>query len=150
MNSPTNVLPAPAHPTTATVSVDIRPLDSRCRYWAKIVRANVDLPIPSDVDRAVDINTPFLSRGEEELFPGDVLFEGEANHHKRNDRGWTYWVSFVDTDGTLLCFQSGFGALKATAKAQGLPPHLLAGSGDVAGATRVAHALRLGIKFPTT
>ena len=29
----------------------------------------------------------YLLRGQDELMPGDVLFEGEANHHRRTDRG---------------------------------------------------------------
>lgn len=131
-----------------SVSVTLRPHDSRCPYWAKIVRASEGLPLPSDVQRSADIPVPFLLRGEEELFPGDLLFEGEANHHRRTDRGWSYWVSYVDAQGQLHQFRSGFGPQKAAAKAQGLPAHLLTGSGDVAGAIRVAHALRSGYKLP--
>ena len=59
-------------------------------------------------------------------------------------------MSYVDAAGDLLRFRSGFGPQKAAAEAQGLPRHLLAGSGDVAGAVRVAHALRLGHDLLTT
>ena len=83
------------------------------------------------------------------LLPGDVLFEGEANHH-RHKRGWTYRVSFIDAEGRLLRYRSGFGLQKAAAKSQGLSRELLAGSGDVAGAIRVAHALRSGMDLPIT
>jgi len=136
--------PTQAAPVTS-ISIRLRPCDHRCRYWAKVVRANTPLPTPSQISGASDIPGAYLMRGEEELLPGDVLFEGEANHHRRTDRGWTYWVRYVTADGEVLCFQSGFGPQKASAKAQGMPAHLLAGSGDVAGAVRVGHALRMGL-----
>lgn len=44
--------------------------------------------------------------------------------------------------------RSGFSAQKIAAKAQGLASSLLAGSGDIAGAVRVAHALRAGMTLP--
>lgn len=145
---------ASTHATTATsavpsVSVKNRPRDRRCQYWSKVVRAAAGLPLPSEIHGAIDIDGPFLRPGEEKLFPGDVLFEGEANHH-RHERGWTYLVSFVDLDGNLLRYRSGFGVQKAAAKAQGLARELLAGSGHVAGAVRVAHALRAGMDLPVT
>jgi hypothetical protein len=58
----------------------------------------------------------------------DVLFEGEANHHRRPDRGWTYCIQVVTNDGELLLLESGFGAAKAALKAQGMAPELLQGS----------------------
>lgn len=128
-------------------SVRLVPLDERCRYWAKIVRSGSPLPLPSSVHGADWISGPYLRRGGDELFPGDVLLEGEANHPRRQ-RGWTYWVTYVRDDGELVRFVSGFGVQKAAAKRQGLPPALLAGSGDLAGAVRVGHALRLGLDLP--
>lgn len=133
---------APAR--SVSVSVSIKPNDSRCRYWAKIIRSGDPLPIPSLVNGGNDIPGDYLRRGDEELFVGDLLIEGEANHHRR-ERGWSYWVSYVDKDGSLLHFASSFTVPKAAAKQQGLAPELLAGSGDVAGAVRVGHALRLGL-----
>ena len=79
------------------------------------------------------------------MFPGDVLFEGEANHHARADRGWSYWLAYVTEDGNFLRYRSGFGPAKAEMKAQGLAPELLTGSGDVAGMVRLAHGLRAGM-----
>ena len=105
------------------------------------------MPRPSDVKGAGDINSPYLRRGDEELYPGDIMFEGEANHHSK-DRGWSYWVHFVDQEGNLIVYRSGFSEQKSAAKAQGLALELLAGSGDVAGAVRVAHALRAGMSLP--
>jgi hypothetical protein len=126
-----------------SVSVQIGPCESKCRWWAKVIRHGDSLPLPSAVAGAADIPGDYLAPGDEELFPGDVLFEGEAIHH-RKPRGWKYWVSFVNSAGELVVYGSGFGAEKAEAKANGLAAALLAGSGDVAGAVRVAHALRLG------
>jgi hypothetical protein len=129
-------------------SVEVRPCDSRCRYWAKIVRANKTLPLPVDVDGANDIPGAYLARGDEELMIGDVLFEGEANHHRRTDRGWTYIVQILDANGDLQFVRSGqFGKQKAALKAQGLHPELLAGSGDVAAMVRIAHAVRKGFSL---
>ncbi|NKE67545.1 hypothetical protein RAMLITH_17110 [Ramlibacter sp. RBP-2] len=127
-----------------THSIQLAPLDKRCRYWAKVVRRGSPLPLPSSVLGAESIPGLYLPRGDEELFPGDVLLEGESNHH-RHQRGWTYWVTYVQEDGELVRFVSGFSEQKAAAKRQGLPPELLAGSGDLAGAVRVGHALRLGL-----
>jgi hypothetical protein len=126
-------------------SVNICPLDSRCRYWAKISRSGQTLPLPSDVSGADDLTGPYLKRGEEELLPGDVLFEGEANHHRRTDRGWTYWVGLVLPSGELLRFKSGFNAQKMELKRQGMSPELLMGSGDIASMVRIAHGARMGM-----
>lgn len=127
-------------------SVAIKPFDSRCRYWAKVLRAGEQLPAPSQVSSASDIASPYLKVGEEELLPGDVLFEGEANHHRRTDRGWSYWLTVVTGDETLLRFRSGFRTQKAELKAQGMPVELLKGSGDIAGMVRIAHGIRSRMK----
>lgn len=138
---------SPATPPPS-LSFAIRPNDKRCRYWAKVVRADQDLPLPSDVTGADDIPGPYLrSPGVVRLFPGDVLFEGEANHH-RHDWGWSYWVTYVDSAGEQLTSKSGFGRQKLAAKAQGLARELLAGAGPGAGAVRVAHARRAGLQLP--
>lgn len=36
-----------------------------------------------------DIPVPYANLGDEELMPGDVLFEDNANHYRRTDGGWT-------------------------------------------------------------
>lgn len=133
--------------SATSVSVQIVPSDYRCRYWAKLIRANTPLPLPSDVMSATSLPGDYLLRGDEELFPGDVLFEGEENHPYKK-RGWSYWLRYVKPDGGLLVYRSGFSPQKIAAKAQGLSPSLLAGSGDIAGAVRVAHALRVGMALP--
>ena len=128
-------------------SVTIKPIDSRCRHWAKIVRAGQALPPPVDVQGANDIPVPYANPGDEELMPGDVLFEGEANHHRRTDRGWTYWIRAVTNDGNFLSLRSGFSAQKTEMKVQGMAPNLLTGSGDIAAMVRIAHGLRAGLKI---
>lgn len=133
--------------STASVSVRVVPSDYRCKYWAKIIRANKPLPLPSNVMSATGLPGHYLLRGDEELFPGDVMLEGEENHPYKK-RGWTYWLRYVKADGSLLVYRSGFSAQKIEAKTQGLASVLLAGSGDIAGAVRVAHALRAGMTLP--
>ncbi|MES2299933.1 MAG: hypothetical protein V4582_23035 [Pseudomonadota bacterium] len=127
-------------------SVTINPLDSRCRHWAKIVRAGQALPHSVVVQGANDIPVPYANLGDEELMPGDVLFEGEANHHRRTDRGWTYFVRAVTNDGDFLSLRSGFSVQKAQLKEQGMSPALLMGSGDIAAMVRIAHGLRAGLQ----
>jgi hypothetical protein len=126
-------------------SIKIKPIDSRCRYWAKIIRAGEDLPLPADVTGSNDLPVPYHQRGDEELLPGDVLFEGEENHHRRSDRGWSYYIRAVREDGSCLSLRSGFSKQKAELKAQGMPTELLKGAGDVAAMVRIAHGLRLGL-----
>lgn len=127
-------------------SVEIRPTDSRCKYWAKIVRANQPLPFPLDVNGANDLPVPYLRRGDEELAPGDALFEGEAVHHSKN-RGWLNSLHWVDADGKLHVFRQPFSDYKAQLKAQGLAVELLKGAGDVAAMVRIVHGLRGGLKL---
>lgn len=126
-------------------SIEIKPIDSRCRYWAKLIRAEQPIARPENVNSATDIPGIYKQLGQEELLPGDALFEGEANHHRRTDRGWSYWLTVVTTDGTLLRFESGFGAQRKQLKSQGLPAELLKGSGDVAAMVRILHGIRAGM-----
>lgn len=126
-------------------SVAIHPTDSRCHYWAKIVRAGKTLPAPSLIKGANDIHSPCLELGEEELLPGDALFEGESNHHHRDDHGWSHWLTFVNESGKPEVYASRFNSQKAEMKAQGLPPELLHGNGDVAAMVRIVHGLRAGL-----
>lgn len=128
-----------------SVSVQIKPEDSRCRYWAKIIRKDAALPLPSTVEGANDIPAPYSRKGDEELFEGDVMIEGEEMHH-RKARGWTYAITFIGADGEARRVRPG-SEIKATLKANGLEPALLAGSGDVAACIRIAHAIRAGIAF---
>jgi hypothetical protein len=129
----------------SSVSVKIAPADRRCRYWAKVVRAATPLPAPDSVDGANGIPSPYARLGDEELFAGDFLFEGEAEHH-RKARGWDYIVSYMGPDGKLIRCRPG-SAEKAAMKANGLPANLLPGSGDIAAMVRLAHAVRLGISY---
>jgi hypothetical protein len=127
-----------------SASIKIAPADSRCRYWAKVIRAGEPLPPPSMVGGANDIPAPYARMGEEELFPGDILIQGEENHHRRA-RGWTYTVRYCDgvLGGRLATHTISASEDKALGKAMGrLPRELLAGSGDVAAAVRYAHLLR--------
>ena len=133
-------------PSAVSRSIKLLPADHRCKHWAKIYRAEMQLPIPAEVHGAGDLLGKYI-KGDEELYPGDVAFEGEAVHHSKK-RGWDYCITYCTDKGELLRFWSGFSEQRTAAKAAGLPANLLAGSGDIAGAVRVAHALRLNIHLP--
>jgi hypothetical protein len=127
-----------------SASITLTPADKRCRYWAKIVRAETALPLPSAAEGANDIPAAYARKGAEELFPGDILIEGEENHH-RNARGWSYWVTYCDSEGIARRIRNPGADEKAAMKAAGLPSELLAGSGGVAAAVRFGHGVRLGL-----
>lgn len=132
---------APA--AVVSVSFPVRPRDSRCRYWAKVIRAGQPLPAPASVDGAGDVPGAYLRNGEEELFPGDVLIEGEANHHVKA-RGWSYWVHTCSPTGEQVTIRPS-ADVKSQLKAAGIDPRLLPGSGDVAACVRIAHGIRAGL-----
>lgn len=130
-----------------SASVEIKPTDHRCKYWAKIVRAGVALPLPSAVNGANDIPGAYSRKGDEEIFPGDFLIEGEENHH-RHIRGWSYWISFVNPEtGEVTRVSRPSTPEKTAMKANGLPVEYLSGAGGIAACVRVAHAVRLNISF---
>jgi len=78
--------------------------------------------------------------------PGDVLFEGKANHHWRTERGWTYSIRIVMNHGKQLLLESCFIAAKATLKAQDVTPKMLKGPGDMSAMVRIAHGVCVGLK----
>lgn len=127
-----------------SISIVIGPVDKRCRYWAKVLRAGTKLPAPSVVKGANDIPGAYARTGDEELFPGDILIEGEANHHAK-DRGWSYWVTWCSADGAKCRVRDPGTQIKADLKAAGLPAELLAGSGPAAACIRVAHGVALNL-----
>jgi len=129
---------------SASASVQIKPADSRCKYWSKIIRAGSSLPLPSASGGASDIAAPYLRNGDDEIFPGDILIEGEANHH-RHARGWSYWVTYCDSNGALHRIKNPGTAEKMALKTAGLPAEYLPGSGQLAACVRYAHGVRLGM-----
>lgn len=130
-----------------SLSIEIAPRDSRCRHWTKVIRADRPLPVPSAVAGADSIPGPYARDGLDELLPGDIIIDGEANHHRRFDRGWTYQVRALTPSGRDTGWVVPSGEIKAALKAAGLPVPLLPGSGEVAACVRIAHAIRLGL-FP--
>jgi hypothetical protein len=118
-----------------------RPNDSRCRYWAKIVRKGEPLPLPASVSGANGVPGEYLRPGDEELFEGDLAFEGEARHH-RKQRGWDYNL-FIVRNGELVSLASDANRdVKAKLREMG-ETDLLPGSGEVAALVRRAHLYRL-------
>lgn len=132
---------------THSMSVDIKPQDKRCRYWAKIIRKGADIPMPWNVAGANDLPGRYINGGSEELLPGDFLIEGEANHHL-HARGWSYWITYcADTPESSIETMRVSGDIKAALKSQGMPVEYLTGAGDVAAAVRALHGLRMGLQI---
>lgn len=124
------------------------PFDRRCRYWAKVLRDGMRLPLPGSVTGATSIPGDYIRQGDEiELFPGDWLVIGEANH-PRQQRGWTYKLLAIgrsSTDGEVKIVKFDFGrSVKDACRAAGRRD-LLLGSGDVAAMIRTIHARRDGV-----
>lgn len=130
---------------SASVSFEIRPYNCGHKHLAKLIRAGKNIPMPDDVNWSHDIPFPFLLPGEEELFPGDILFEGQQNH-RRKQRGGSYWVHGVDDCGNLWSRSEDWSAFKAELKAAAgtFVPELLKGSGELAACVRFAHVQRYG------
>ena len=138
---------------TAAISVTViaGPRDSRCKWWCRVIRAGVPLPLPSAVSGAGDLPGSYLRQGDDvELEPGDVLVRGEEVNH-RKQRGWTYDAKFYNENGKAgRADAPGTADLKALLKraaACGVitrerAKELLGGSGDVAGLVRWLHVRR--------
>ena len=125
------------------------PQDSRCRYWAKVIRAEDSIPLPEHVNGADNVPGPYIRKGDEiELFEGDWLLEGEEVSHRRQ-RGWTYTLHALAIrakDGELSVCTIAFGSdTKPVIRAAGAKD-LLKGSGDIAAMVREIWARRRGYK----
>lgn len=129
-------------PDEVTTSVDYiaRPIDSRCRYWCKVVPAGTTIPLPGDADGAASIPGAYV-KGEVTVFDGDAIFEGEANHHKKQ-RGWSFNVGVVES-GKIRWLKASE-AKNRLRKIGAATRDLLAGSGDHAAGLRALHAYRAG------
>ena len=129
------------------------PTDRRCKYWAKVVRADDALPLPAYVDGAGDIPGKYLRQGDEvELFPRDWLLEGEEVSHRRA-RGWTYTLRCLAVrarDNEVgVCVIEFKGDTKDRIRAAGRKD-LLMGAGDIAAMVRHILMRREGIRpFPS-
>ena len=118
----------------STITYIAKPMDSRCA-WGSII-----LP-DGDLTRGLTgrIAAPFLRRGADlELPPGTMLIDSEAVHHRR-DRGYrvTLGIALDDT----VTWMAPTLARKLWIKTHG-GSDLMIGSGDVAGAIRMAIWLR--------
>lgn len=117
----------------------VGPQDYRCKYWCKVLRAGDTLPAPTDVDGAGSIPGSYLRKGDVEVFEGDVIFEGEENHH-RKQRGWTWTMYVVDHLGELQTVD--YAQAKDILRMWGIKD-MLAGAGACAAMVRAAWYLRL-------
>lgn len=133
-----------------TASFSVGPGDSRCKYWAKQVPLSA-LPMPASIDGANSLPGGYLRNGNTELFDGEILIEGEANHHSKQ-RGWSYWLVRVNPtegkDGEYIRTKMSSeinarvkACIKEAAKRGLLSKEHLRGSGDIAAAVRFGHLL---------
>lgn len=118
------------------------PSDLRCKYWCKVVRHGVDLPMPEIVKGARDLPGSYLNTHEEiELFDSDLVFEGEAKHHRKM-RGFDYNLGVIHNQ--KLVWVDHHVKVKQLLRAAG-ERELLLGSGEVAMMVRWANAYRKGV-----
>jgi len=95
-----------------------------------------------------DLPGNYLPSGDEELLPGDALFEGVKGRY-----GWDYRVTVGMPDGNPLIVSSArdnLSKFKASLKAAGMPVYLLQGSGDLAALVRIVSGYRLGLPLPAS
>jgi hypothetical protein len=127
---------------TPSISVDIKPTDSRCHYWAKVLRAGTALPLPEAVTSGHALPGAFYRRGNEELAPGDAVIHGQQAHHRKL-LGYVYRMDYCDAQGRHLQIRPR-AAAKTALKASGMPIEHLRGAGDLAALVRVLIGLRMG------
>lgn len=120
-----------------TYSFVAKPMDSRCRWWCKVLSHEqlheIDLRM---IEGASDIPGRYLRSGDDlELDPGDVVVHGEARHHRKM-RGWGYQIGVVKPDASGIAWRTVEVANdKREMKAADFQ---VVGSGPVAGALRLA------------
>ncbi len=130
-------------------SVSVVVQSDRGQKWAKVsrMRQASRLPLPSNVQGGNDLPGEYLPTGDEELLPGDAIFEGSRGRH-----GWEYSVTLALENGRGLFISprtNNLADLKAEMKAAGLPFKLLQGAGPLAALVRVVWGYRLGLPFPS-
>lgn len=128
-----------------SISMRVGPIDNRCKWWAKVLRAGAPLPpAPEKIEGANSIYGAFLKAGEEELLPGDFLIHGEEVHHRHN-RGWAYYLTYCNAEGQEVTFKRPGAEIKKQLKEAGMHAELLKGSGELAALVRVIHGICLGL-----
>lgn len=133
-----------------TNGIKVGPIDTRCRWWAKIVPEGVSLPLASAVQGASDVPGAYEQPGETHFLEvGDAVIMGEANHHVKV-RGWSYFLWLVvesrKEPGVARVIKTRpDGVEKRLLAALGAPKAELAGSGELAGCVRILRALRSGV-----
>jgi hypothetical protein len=145
------------------VSVGYTPkkADSRCRAWCQILsRAAVSSLRVAVVSGADSLGGRYETFGREiEVFAGDFIFEGEANHHTKN-RGWSYSLGIVvasdrpDGDAEIVWVTAAEAMdakehLRVLAKRGDFPAEDLKGAGEVAALVRYAQAVLAGHIIPS-
>lgn len=124
-------------------NISIRPVDKRCRFLAFVLRNGQPLPAPEAVDSYHTMPGVRSPLGDDEIFAGDVVFMAEAMHHTKQ-RGWIFWVYFLNANGDLCRVANPKKDVKDIAKAANMPD-ILAGAGSHAALVRVAHLVRAGL-----
>lgn len=130
------------------ISVSVFIQSARGAQWAKLNRRAqaARLPAPAKVLGGNDLPGQYLPTGDEELLPGDALFEGRRDRH-----GWNYKLTMAMPTGVALVISSqsdNLSSFKAAAKAANMPIWLLQGAGPLAALVRIAFAYRMGLPLP--
>lgn len=145
------------------VSVGYTPkkADSRCRAWCQILSSaavsSLRVAVVSGADSLGGRYETFAR--EIEVFAGDFIFGGEANHHTKN-RGWSYSLGIVvasdrpDGDAEIVWVTATEALdskehLRALAKRGDFPADDLKGAGEVAALVRYAQAVLAGHIIPS-
>lgn len=129
-------------------SVSVSICSTRGQQWAKLNRKTKPLPAPSRVMGGNDLPGEYLPTGDEELLPGDALFEGERGRRY----GWIYRLTMAMPNGQGLVISSDhpeLSSFKEAMKKANMPFSLLQGAGPLAALVRIALAYRLGVQLPS-
>jgi hypothetical protein len=125
-----------------------RPQDSRCQWWQRIATRDDVLALDlASVDGARSLPGTYCRSGQDHELPvGSVVFDGEANHH-RKQRGWTFTVGIVlpgGGGGIDLYWLAPTAERKAAIKAAPDGAAYMAGSGPHAAMVRMAQWILAG------
>jgi hypothetical protein len=101
------------------------------------------LPLPCEIQNGGSLPGRYVREGDEELFPGDVLFEREFWGRRWPVAQYRAAIAGVDGEPIQLVYDS---EVKARLKKQGLAIELLSGAGELAGLVRVLHAIAAGLR----
>ena len=149
LNASSTAAIATAPAVNVPITVDVSRYDSRCDGWALLVEAKHSLPAPGEFRTISDLRDShyLTARRDVELFEGDAVLLGEANHH-RKPRGWFHRLH-LNYRGDWICVEPN-SEIKAAIKKAIIagtctaPIDILRGNGETVAMVRILHAIRAG------